>query len=39
MHVLGFTITWIVRIVHIGCKSFIYSTHIEGGTLGDLSPS
>lgn len=28
----GFTVTWIVRIVHVGCKSFVFSTQIPWGT-------
>lgn len=39
MRVFGFTVVWIVRIVRIGCKSFLFSTQIGmGGALGDLSP-
>lgn len=37
MCVFGFTLIWIVRIVRIGCKSFLFSTQTGGGALGDLS--
>lgn len=36
MHVFGFTVVWIVRIVHAGCKSFVLGTQLGGGPWGTL---